>query len=83
MQLHEVPGDRQPEPEAQRLPGRGGVLLPESIEFLIGKGKGDILPKVNGILGRMGHPAATVLPARAVDARPSRVTDIFVSASES
>lgn len=52
-------------------------LLPESIEFLIGKGKGDVLPQVNGILGRMGHPAATILPARAVDARPARVTDIF------
>ena len=34
-------------------------LLPESIEFLIGKGKGDVLPRVNGILRRMGHPEAT------------------------
>lgn len=50
--------------------------LPESIEFLSAKGKGDALGKANRILAKMGHPAATRLD-RPADARQSRVIDIF------
>ena len=35
------------------------IAVPESIEFLAARGKGDVLGRINAILRRMGHPQAT------------------------
>lgn len=40
------------------------LFVPESIDFLTMRGKGDVLPRINAILRRMGHPEATMLPKR-------------------
>jgi benzoate transport len=41
------------------------LFVPESIDFLAMRGKGDVLPKINAILRRMGHPEATTVTATA------------------
>lgn len=40
------------------------LFVPESIDFLTMRGKGDVLPRINAILRRMGHPEGTILPVR-------------------
>jgi benzoate transport len=40
------------------------LFVPESIDFLTMRGKGDVLPRINAILRRMGHPEGTMLPQR-------------------
>lgn len=35
------------------------VAVPESIDFLAMRGRGDVLPRINAILRRMGHPEAS------------------------
>jgi benzoate transport len=40
------------------------LFVPESIDFLTMRGKGDVLPRINAILRRMGHPESTILPPR-------------------
>lgn len=40
------------------------LFVPESIDFLTMRGKGDVLPRINAILRRMGHPEGTMLPPR-------------------
>ena len=40
------------------------LFVPESIDFLTTRGKGDVLPRINAILRRMGHPESTLLPPR-------------------
>ena len=37
------------------------LAVPESIDFLAMRGKGDVLPRINAILRRMGHPEASFL----------------------
>lgn len=37
------------------------LVVPESIDFLAMRGKGDALARINAILRRMGHPQATML----------------------
>ena len=37
------------------------LAVPESIEFLSVRGRGDVLGRVNAILRRMGHPTATMI----------------------
>jgi benzoate transport len=37
------------------------IFVPESIDFLAMRGGGDVLPRINKILRRMGHGAATII----------------------
>jgi len=37
------------------------LAVPESVDFLAMRGKGDVLPRINRILRRMGHPEASFL----------------------
>jgi benzoate transport len=40
------------------------IFIPESIDFLTTRGKGDVLTRINVILRRMGHPESDQLPVR-------------------
>jgi benzoate transport len=52
--------------------------LPESLDYLVTRRPVDALPKVNGILAKMGHPAIAALPAVAdVDKSQGAVAEIM------
>ena len=55
------------------------LFVPESVHWLTRKQPTGALENVNRTMTRMGHPAVTVLPTLAADARRTSVADIFAS----
>jgi benzoate transport len=53
------------------------AFVPESVHWLTQKQPAGALPKINRVLGRMGHGPIAALPAISAEARQRSIADIF------